>query len=507
MALPIVAHEFSWVHADREVPAVGPLDLHIAAGEKVLLLGPSGAGKTTLLHAIAGVLPTESGEAVGQLLIGDRSPDPRRGEVGLVLQDPDSQVIFSRVGDDVAFGMENLGLPAEAIEAQVTSSLRAMGLELGHDHPTAALSGGQKQRLALAGIHAMAPQVIILDEPTANIDPDSATAVRDAVLETQAAASATMLIVEHRVSLWLDHVDTVIVLGPNGLLTQGPPKQIFGDPSLAEALAQCGIWVPKSSASMTEDTQRPAEAGPRRLLQPPGEVALRTEQLDVARPGARIPAATEIELSIRAGEAVGIVGANGTGKSTTALTLAGLIPEFSGAVSALGTLRAGAKHARPYRWPSAFLAPRIGMVFQEPEHQFLRSSVAEELALGPRLASWSSSQIADRVDELLQVLGLKHLAEAHPQGLSGGEKRRLSVAAMMAPRPQVLIVDEPTFGQDALTWAGLVELFLDVLKRGSTVVAISHDHGFLDAIGARRVVLDHGEDPVLEASGRGGRIE
>lgn len=485
MALQIRAQGFSWRHADRDEPAVGPLDLSINAGEKVLLLGPSGAGKTTLLHAIAGVLPAESGEATGHLLIGDRAPAPRRGETGLVLQDPNSQVIFSRVGDDVAFGMENLGLPADAVEDRISTSLAAMSLDLPHDHPTAALSGGQKQRLALAGIHAMAPQVIILDEPTANIDPDSAVSVRDAVLDTQAATSATMVIVEHRVDLWLDHVDTVIVLGPDGLLAQGPPRRVFGDPELAEALVECGIWVPGRTTT---------SAAP---LLSPGEVVLSTKQLDIARSRAKAPAATGFDLSIRTGEAVGIVGANGAGKSTLALTMAGLIPEFKGEVNAAGPLRSGAKHARPFRWPSAFLAPRIGMVFQEPEHQFLRSSVAAELALGPRLAGWSGPEVDSRVTELLRVLGLEKLAEAHPQGLSGGEKRRLSVAAMMAPRPQVLIVDEPTFGQDALTWAGLVELFLDVLERGSTVVAISHDHSFLDAIGARRVALGAAESRTM----------
>ncbi|MCF2589004.1 ABC transporter ATP-binding protein [Brevibacterium sp. UCMA 11752] len=503
MALPITARRYSWRHADREQPAFVPLDLHIDAGEKVLLLGPSGAGKTTLLHAIAGVLPAESGEAAGELLIGDLPPDPRRGETGLVLQDPDSQVIFSRVGDDVAFGMENLGLPAEIIDARVSASLQTMGLDLPHDHPTAALSGGQKQRLALAGVHAMAPQVIILDEPTANIDPDSAASVRDAVLDTQAATSATMIIVEHRVELWLDHVDTVIVLGPDGLLAQGTPSSVFGDPELAEVLLECGVWVPGTTESLAGDDRNPVESVSRAAAVATGEVVLQTEQLSVARPRVKAPAATGLDLSIRAGEAVGIVGANGAGKSTLALTLAGLIPEFGGEVAALGSLRAGAKHDRPFRWPSAFLAPRIGMVFQEPEHQFLRSSVALELALGPRLSGWSAGQVEERVVELLQALGLETLAEAHPQGLSGGEKRRLSVAAMMAPRPQVLIVDEPTFGQDALTWAGLVEQFLDVLARGSTVVAISHDHAFLDAIGARRVVLGGAKQPTAEKTGAG----
>ena len=499
MALPISAHGYSWTHADHDEPAVGPLDLHIAAGEKVLLLGPSGAGKSTLLHAIAGVLPAESGESTGELLIGDAAPDPRRGETGLVLQDPDSQVIFSRVGDDVAFGMENLGLPAEVIDDRISTSLAAMGLGLGPDHPTAALSGGQKQRLALAGVHAMAPEVIVLDEPTANIDPDSAADVRDAVLATQAATSATMIIVEHRVDLWVENVDTVIVLGRDGLLTQGPQRQIFGDPALVEVLQECGIWVPDDPAGVDgrgwSATSSSPTASPSPATHTPsesklvGEVILRTKNLSIGRPGVRLPAATGLELSVRAGEAMGIVGANGAGKSTLALTLAGLIPEFGGQVMALGALQDGAKHSRPHRWASSFLAPRIGMVFQEPDHQFLRSSVAAELALGPRLAGWSSIEVESRVEELLDVLGLESLAQATPQNLSGGEKRRLSVAAMLAPRPRVLVVDEPTFGQDALTWAGLVDLFRDVLNRGSAVVAVSHDHGFLEAIGARRFHL------------------
>ncbi|MGV2821901.1 ATP-binding cassette domain-containing protein [Brevibacterium casei] len=496
MGLPIRARGYSWRHADRDTLAVGPLDLDIAAGEKVLLLGPSGAGKSTLLHAIAGVLPVESGEAEGDLVIGDAPPDPRRGVTGLVLQDPDSQVIFSRVGDDVAFGMENLGMSAEVIDERIPASLAALGLDLPLDHPTAALSGGQKQRLALAGIHAMAPEVIVLDEPTANIDPASAASVRDAVLTVQAATSATMIVVEHRVGLWSDDVDTVIVLGQDGVVAQGSPSAVFGDPGLAEVLRATGIWVPESGSRTP-----PRQPGALRSGEPGGTV-LTAERLSAARPRAGVPATTDLSLEIRAGEAVGIVGPNGAGKSTTALTLAGLIPEFAGEVRAHGTLAEGAKHDRPFRWPSAFLAPRIGMVFQEPEHQFLKASVADELALGPRLAGWSESEVESRVTSLLETLGLTEIADAHPQGLSGGEMRRLSVAAMIAPRPRVLIVDEPTFGQDALTWAGLVTLFLDVLDHGSAVVAVSHDHDFLDAIGARRVSLGTSAQPL-----RGERVE
>lgn len=492
MGLPVRACGYSWRHADRDAAAIGPLDLDIAAGEKVLLLGPSGAGKSTLLHAIAGVLPVEAGESTGEILIGDDAPDPRRGVTGLVLQDPASQVIFSRVGDDVAFGMENLGLPVEVIDERIGSSLAAMGLDLPADHPTAALSGGQKQRLALAGIHAMAPEVIVLDEPTANIDPASAASVRDAVLTAAAVTSATMIVVEHRVSLWAEFVDTVIVLGRDGVLAQGSPGVVFGDPGLAEVLRASGIWLPSTRSPVAPD-RAPAASAP---------VLLTASGLSVARPRAHAPAATDLSLEVSAGEAVGIVGPNGAGKSTTALTLAGLVEEFSGEVRAHGPLAEGAKHGRPFRWPSAFLAPRIGMVFQEPEHQFLKGSVHDELALGPRLAGWQAADVEARVEGLLGTLGLGAVAHAHPQGLSGGEKRRLSVAAMIAPRPQVLIVDEPTFGQDALTWAGLVELFLDVLDHGSAVIAVSHDDDFLTTIGARRLALGS-----TERSLEGERVE
>lgn len=513
MALPITARGYAWTHADRDTPAVGPLDLEIAAGEKVLLLGPSGAGKSTLLHAIAGVLPDESGEASGELSVGGAAPDPRRGGTGLVLQDPDSQVIFSRIGDDVAFGMENLGLPAEVIEDRIPASLRALGLDLPPDHPSAALSGGQKQRLALAGIHAMSPQVIVLDEPTANIDSASAEDVRDAVLSVRAETVATMIVVEHRVDLWLDHVDRVIVLGREGMIAQGPPRRVFGDPGLTDTLVDCGIWMPERSDSVTPRPGAASSPGSESIEPSPlapvggegaegrlGEVLLRTTRLSVARPRMTMPAATDLELSVRAGRALGLVGPNGAGKSTTALTLAGLIPEFSGHVIAEDALRSGAKRVRPFAWPSAQLAARIGMVFQEPAHQFLTATVTAELELGPRLAGWSEAEVESRAAELLGSLGLTGVADVHPQSLSGGEKRRLSVAAMLAPRPRVIVVDEPTFGQDALTWAGLVEMFLDVLSRGSAVVAVSHDHAFLDAIGAE--VVDLGRPVMIRAGDR-----
>ena len=205
---------FGWRHAGRRRPALTDVDLHVDAAEKILLLGASGAGKSTLLAAIAGVLgDDEDGDRTGRVLVDGRDPADHRGLVGLVLQDPNSQVISARVGDDVAFGAENLGVDRDEIWRRVRRSLDLVGLDVPLDHPTSQLSGGQQQRLALAGVLAMGATVICLDEPTANIDPDGVPALRDAAIRAADATGATLVVVEHRVDAWIDHVDRVVVVG------------------------------------------------------------------------------------------------------------------------------------------------------------------------------------------------------------------------------------------------------------------------------------------------------
>uniref|UniRef100_UPI0035CC8FE9 energy-coupling factor ABC transporter ATP-binding protein n=1 Tax=uncultured Amnibacterium sp. TaxID=1631851 RepID=UPI0035CC8FE9 len=227
-------------HGGRRAWAVAGLDLVVEPGERVLLLGASGSGKSTLLAALAGVLGDDQGEEAGELLVGGARPAP--GRAGFVLQDPESQVILPRVGDDVAFGPENLGVPVAAIRERVPAALAEVGLAVDLRASASALSGGQKQRLALAGVLAMRPGLVLLDEPTANLDPAGVTEVRDAVVRAAAASGATVVVVEHRVATWLDAVDRVIVLGPEGLLADGPARQVLDQHGTA--LAAAGVWVP-----------------------------------------------------------------------------------------------------------------------------------------------------------------------------------------------------------------------------------------------------------------------
>ena len=422
----------------------------------MLLLGESGAGKSTLLRALAGVLAPDEGDAEGSLLIDGAAPAP--GRAGLVLQDPDSQVILARVGDDVAFGCENLGVARDEIWQRVRHSLDEVGLAVPLDRATANLSGGQKQRLALAGVLAMRPRLLLLDEPTANLDPQGVTEVRDAVGRVLDATGATLVVVEHRVAVWQDLVNRVIVLGTDGLIADGSPTEVL-DRRGAD-LAARGIWVPGHPP-----------ARPARRPRPAAQIELSARALSVGRTDAVLEG---VQLDVSSAQGLAITGPNGSGKSTLGLTLAGLLPPVAGELTASDDLRRGIP-PRPWRWRSRDLLTRIGTVFQEPEHQFLAPTVRAELAIGPRALKLPQAEIDARVGELLDRLRLTHLAEANPFTLSGGEKRRLSVATVLATRPRLLVLDEPTFGQDSRTWSELVAILAELIDDGSGLVMMTHD--------------------------------
>ncbi|MEX5293706.1 ATP-binding cassette domain-containing protein [Kocuria sp. CPCC 205268] len=505
----VEARGFGWHHPGRDTAALHGLDLVLEPGERVLLLGPSGAGKSTLLHALAGVLHDDDGRSgAGELLLDGLPPDRARGRAGLVQQDPESQVVLSRIGDDTAFGLENLAVPREQIWPRVREALGAVGLDLPLEHSTSALSGGQKQRLALAGAVAMSPGLLLLDEPTANLDPAGVRQVRDAVVSCLDRSGATLVVVEHRVAVWAEVVDRVVVLGRDGGITHdGSPGEVLG--AAADELARAGVWVPGRVPSTRAPARPsgPVSADPAdRLLTAAGLAVSRTQPsarrlrarrraarrgrpLSDAAAGRDLPAAvSDVDLGLRRGRALALTGPNGAGKSTLALTLAGLLAPVRGTVTAHPDLDRGAG-PDPLEWSGRELVARIGTVFQEPEHQFLRATVRAELEHGPRVAGTPAAERERRTDELLRRLRLSHLADANPFTLSGGEKRRLSVATVLATDPDVLVLDEPTFGQDALTWAELVELLVELLDAGTSVLAVTHDEDFVRALGAEVLEL------------------
>ncbi|PWJ55850.1 energy-coupling factor transport system ATP-binding protein [Quadrisphaera granulorum] len=532
---PLVrARGWGWRWNARRAHAVRGLDLDVEAGERVLLLGASGAGKSTVLAGVAGLLdggPDGTGEAEGQLLLdGVPAAEARlnavaagRGQArtGLLLQDPQAQTVLARVGDDVAFGLENHGVPVERIWPRVEAALADVGLDLPRDHPTARLSGGQRQRLALAGVLALEPQLLLLDEPTAMLDPEGAVRLRDVVAERLTATGAGCLLVEHRVDLWVDLVDRVVVLAPGGgVLADGPTLQVLAQ--RGAELAAAGVWVPghrpvprSREGSHGVLHQNPGAATDGRLL-------MALEDVAVGRRGHGAAVLSAVAAQVEAGSVTAVRGANGAGKSTLALAVAGLVPPVAGRVRAgrplVGDPAPAPSRRRwrdrrrevapddPARWTPRDLVARIGSVFQDPRHQFVAQTVADELAVGPRRLGLARAEVAERVEGLLERLRLDRLARANPFTLSGGEQRRLSVATALATRPRLLVLDEPTFGQDARTWVELVELLAELRDGGTAVVAATHDVELCEAladvtwwVGDGRLRVDV---PARSASGR-----
>ena len=534
----IELNNFSWHHPGRPEPVISGLNLTINPGEKVLLLGTSGAGKSTLLHAIAGVLHDDDGESAGgTITINGQAPAEARGTAGMMQQDPESSIVMATVGNDVAFGPENLRVPRAEIRGRVT----AVGLNhLPLDHPSSALSGGQKQRLGLAGILSMHPGAMILDEPTANLDPPGVQEVRDSILTAAQATGATLLVVEHRVSIWAPHMDRIIVLGTGGTITHdGAPDTVLSQ--ARQELIDAGVWVPNYVPRAPQNATGEVAGG---------EALLRAENLSITRaqptPKQRrarrrtikrlgdTPAPAPVDLpvlrgglnlTLHAGEHLSVLGPNGAGKSTLALTLAGLLTAPNGTLTATDALRdhdgnnhdsdqssggeRGSNHDGEHAhwdiptWTPAQMLSRVGYVFQEPEYQFIRGTVREELELGPRRHAaltrnpLNEDTLAARTNELATRLRLTHLLDANPFTLSGGEKRRLSVASALATAPKILILDEPTFGQDARTWAELVDLIRELLASGTAVISITHDEDYTAALGGNHITL-----PALTTPGK-----
>jgi energy-coupling factor transporter ATP-binding protein EcfA2 len=449
-------------HPSRRAWALTGVDLVVEPGERVLLTGASGSGKSTLLAAVAGILEAEGTEIAGKLTVDGAAPRAARDRLGLLLQDPDSQLVMTRAGDDVAFGLENAGRPREEIWPRVDDALAAVGFRYGRDRPTAALSGGEKQRLVLAGALARRPGLLLLDEPTAQLDGPGAALVRDAVARATADRATTVLVVDHDAGPWLPLVDRVVELVDGGLVEHGPG------------------WRPV-----------PRTAGLSLPPGPDGPVLLAADHAGFTYRGAATPALRPTDAALSGGRALAITGPNGTGKSTLALLLAGLRAPTAGRVLAAQELAEGVRRGRrePHRWRASELVTRIGTVFQQPEQQFLTGRLRDELALGPLRSGEHAAAARATADALLERLGLTAFADANPYTLSGGQQRRLSVATALATSPRVLVLDEPTFGQDAATWRELVTLLAEQRAAGCAVAVVTHDADLVDVVADDRIEL------------------
>jgi energy-coupling factor transport system ATP-binding protein len=487
---------------------VGPVDLRLAPGERMLVLGPSGSGKTTLLRLLHGAVPhafraTVSGCArlAGQD-VASATVAGLAAHAGVVAQDPVSGVCLATVEQEGAFPLENLAVPRPAIEPALETALARAGASHLRHRGTDGLSGGELQRVALAAAIAAEPAVLLLDEPTSMLDAAGIDAVRAALETAQSATGAASVLVEHR----LDELagergpsalpEHWLVLGPTGRVRwQGHWDEL--DAEVLRELVGLGCWLPAELELAALAGARPGELGleaalaavlgepaPTRVDSPeprapgsptpatmpsaridlPGatrahplgtpasEPALRAEGLSVGH--RRAPVLGGVDLALRPGEVVALVGANGTGKTTLLTALAGLSRPLAGTVR----------------------GARAGMVFQHPEHQFAASTVRAELAVG------LPASLHHRIDPMLERFGLERLAERSPHRLSGGQQRRLSLAAMLVHERPVLLADEPTFGLDRHASAAALGALRGAADSGAAVLLTCHD---LRAVAAR----------------------
>ncbi len=445
----------------------------------LLVVGPSGSGKSTLALALAGIVPRERPATMtGVLEVDGRdvrtfTSGEATAHVGVVFQDPSSQLVMDRVEDDVAFGLENRAWDPAAMHARVPVALAEVGLDGQERRRSRHLSGGQQQRLALAGALAPQPGLLVLDEPTANLDPDGAAALLTELRGLRDRRAATIVLIEHRVEYAWPLADVVLALDGIGRPIDAGPRDEVAARS-GKRMAAAGIWLPAGVGPRSR--RRPAFAAPEPAGGPPILIGTGVRfGYDPARPVVR-----DAALAVRPGERIALVGPNGSGKSTLARLLVGLLRPDRGSISLGG--------ADPARLPAADLARRAGYVFQEPERQFLAQTVAEEVGLGLTAAE------AERVPALMARLDLplESFGTRSPYRLSGGEQRRLSLAAMLVRRPGVLVLDEPTFGQDRQGYDGLLQILGEHLDHGACLIAATHDERFVADVATRVIELDEG---------------
>lgn len=503
----------SITHDGNAYSSPSDVSFSVAPGEVVLLLGPSGSGKSTLALALNGLIPHDIPATVGGSIrvagldAASSTPAELSPHVSMVFQDPDAQLITGTVLDEVAFGPENLLLPVPEVLQRVEWALRRVHLwDRRFDNPDT-LSGGGRQRLAIACALAIGAPVMVLDEPTANLDPAGVEEVYAVLAEIVRERDCAIVLVEHNLDEAIDFATRVVVLNAAGAVAyDGAAKEVMR--AHGAELAGLGVWLPTATLAglRLRDAghampQLPVTAAELAAALPPAQLAapespasataemiLHVRDLTVLRDGKAV--LDKVSLDIARGSFTAVIGSNGAGKTTLVQAIAGVIRPPKGTVVVDGV--------DPARVSGKKLSHHVGFVFQNPEHQLIAPTVYDELAVCLRGERLSETERTERVDTVLERFGLLDRRDAHPFLLSGGQKRRLSVATALMSAAPVIILDEPTFGQDRARAHELISLLRELNRNGTTIIVVTHDMQLV-ADEATHVVALH--DGHVQASG------
>lgn len=537
-AIEIQGLTYTYPHAEQ--PSLSQVNLRVDSGKLVVLMGASGAGKTTLTLCLNGLIPQLlEGHLQGKVEVDGLDVSKYRTQtlaqrVGMVFQDPESQIVALTVEEDVAFGPRNFMLPEEEIQQRVHEALERVRLSGYESRKTEELSGGEKQRLAIAGVLAMRPDILVLDEPTSELDPAGRAEIFATLEDLRKEKELTILIVEHWAEEVLAQADEVVVLRKSKIAWQGNASVLFRDLPLLQELGLRPIpisvpfwelyqkgWIkaeeiPLNIPDALETTRNLLKRGGRTNsnlnsnrkvemklsrhnqglnLSENQQTAIAATPL-YARGAVEIrnlqhcygnaePTLKGISLSIAPGEFVALLGANGAGKSTLTKHLNGLLKPTEGEVWVSG------KNTKDFS--TAKLARSVGYVFQNPDHQIFESSVDKEMAYGLKNAGLDEVEIKKRVEEALHYTGLERFRQVHPLTLGKGERQILAVASILALEPEILVIDEPTAGLDWTEAQKVMDLVKKLHEQGTTIMMITHDMEWVAEYAERVVVLKQGE--------------
>jgi energy-coupling factor transport system ATP-binding protein len=506
----VVVERVTFTYTGSDRPALRGVELTANPGEMVGIMGASGAGKSTIAKCLNRLVPAfEDGEFRGVVRIAGRALDSARvcdiaPMVGMVFQDFEAQLFSTNVRLEVAFTMQQVGMPREEIAARIGPALDAVGLTGFDNRDPTSLSGGEKQRLAIAAVLALKPGVIVFDEPTTDLDPEGKAEVF-ALIRKLREQGLSLIVIEHEAEE-LRGCDRIVLMRDGEVIAEGAPADVM---TRLELLEECGVHPPdlnrvlamvgiNAHAASVEEAEtllrrrfnpayrekagmvpRPQEANALESAQNPASPLVETHRLSFAYPlGPRVLDA--INLKIGTGEFLAIVGQNGSGKTTLAKHLVGLLSPTEGRILLSGRDRA--------RLHPAETAEEVGYVFQNPDHQIFAATVEDEVAFGPRNFGLPAEEVERRVAETLHAVNLDDARKRDPFLLSKGERQRLAVASVLALRPRLLILDEPTTGLDYREQRRMMALVTELNRAGIAIVIITHTP-WLVAEYARRVIL------------------
>ena len=510
---PVISFkDFSFQYRAQKKPTLTGINLDIYPGEKVLIAGPSGSGKSTLAGCINGLNPfSNPGECKGTLTVdGVDAPHSSifdlSAHVGTVLQDPDGQFIGLTVGEDIAFALENSCTPQDEMHAITRHVAELVGIENHLDYAPHELSGGQKQRVSLAGVMVDQVKILLFDEPLANLDPAAGKQAIELIDEIQKKTGTTVLIIEHRLEdvLWRN-VDRIVLVNDGTILADLTPDELLStsllsdngirEPLYVTAMRYAGIEITKEKkpahvdSVVLDGTDRKKlkewfEAQPLPKDEGEREKLLEVKHLNFGYTKGQ-QTLRNVSLSIDKGEMVSIVGRNGAGKSTFSKLICGFEDPDSGEVMFHGKdlLKENIRHRAKY----------IGYVMQNPNQMISKTMIYDEVALSLQKAGLPETEIRQKVEDTLKICGLYPFRNWPVSALSFGQKKRVTIASVLVQDPELIILDEPTAGQDFKHYTEIMEFLRKLNERGVTVVMITHDMHLMLEYTPRALVFSDGQ--------------